>query len=109
LSECGPDAPPSINPGLALARSMANGVAVGHDKLTFRLDPDVATFGLWLEQLVAESLGKEGTGLVPVVGEVPGPPKVYGDDRTYVDLGVTPDVNSIGRAVVIAEVATALT
>jgi transaldolase/glucose-6-phosphate isomerase len=109
LAECGPDTAPSSNPGLVLARSMANGVAVGHDKLTFRLDDSVATFGLWLEQLVAESLGKDGTGLVPVVGERPGPPKVYGDDRTYVDLGVTADVGSIGRAVTVAEVATALT
>jgi hypothetical protein len=83
-------------------------VAVGHDKLTFRLDDDVAAFGLWLEQLVAESLGKEGTGLVPVVGERPGPPKVYGDDRTFVDLGVEREPASIGRAVVVAEVATAL-
>jgi transaldolase/glucose-6-phosphate isomerase len=109
LAECGPDKPPSTNPGLTLARSMANGVAVGHDKLTFRLDDSVATFGLWLEQLVAESLGKDGTGLVPVVGERPGPPKVYGDDRTFVDLGVTRDVGSIGRAIAVAEVATALT
>jgi glucose-6-phosphate isomerase len=108
LTECGPSSAPTANPGLALARSMANGVAVGHDKLTFRLDEEVATFGLWLEQLVAESLGKDGTGLVPVVGERPGPPKVYGDDRTFVDLGVTADPGSIGRAVVVAEVATAL-
>jgi transaldolase / glucose-6-phosphate isomerase len=108
LEACGPGVPPSSNPGLALARSMANGVAVGHDKLTFRLAPEVATFGLWLEQLVAESLGKDGTGLVPVVGERPGPPRVYGDDRTYVELGVEPTPASIGSAVVVAEVATAL-
>jgi glucose-6-phosphate isomerase len=108
LTECGPSSAPTANPGLALARSMANGVAVGHDKLTFRLGDEVATFGLWLEQLVAESLGKEGTGLVPVAGERPGPPKVYGDDRTFVDLGVRADPASIGRAVVVAEVATAL-
>lgn len=108
LRECGPDVPPASNPGLTLARTMANGVAVGHDKLTFRLDPRVATIGLWLEQLVAESLGKDGTGLVPIVGERQGPPRVYGDDRTYVDLGVAPTLASVGRAVVVAEVATAL-
>ena len=108
LAECGPETVPSSNPGLVLARSMANGAAVGHDKLTFRLDLEVAAFGLWLEQLVAESLGKDGTGLVPVVGERPGPPRVYGDDRTFVDLGVSHSVSSIGRAVVVAEVATAL-
>lgn len=108
LQECGPEEPASANPALALARQMANGVAVGHDKLTFRLDPEVATFGLWLEQLVAESLGKDGVGVVPIVGEQPGPPKVYGDDRAYVDLGVTASARSLGRAVVVAEVATAL-
>jgi transaldolase / glucose-6-phosphate isomerase len=108
LQDCGPDEPAGTNPALVLARSMANGVAVGHDKLTFRLADEVASFGLWLEQLVAESLGKDGIGLVPVVGERPGPPKVYGDDRTYVDLGVTASAYSIGRAVVVAEVATAL-
>ena len=108
LEQCGPDVPASSNPGLTLARTMANGVAVGHDKLTFRLDPEVEAFGLWLEQLVAESLGKDGTGLVPVVGERPGPPRVYGDDRTFVDLGVLPTPASIGRTVVVAEVATAL-
>jgi glucose-6-phosphate isomerase len=108
LQECGPDQPPSANPALAMARAMANGVAIGNDKLTFRLEPEIATFGLWLEQLVAESLGKDGTGLVPVVGERPGPPRVYGDDRTWVDLGVTAAPRSVGRAVVVAEVATAL-
>jgi glucose-6-phosphate isomerase len=108
LRECGPEVAPSSNPALVLARTMANGAAIGHDKLTFRLEPEVATFGLWLEQLVAESLGKDGTGLVPVVGERPGPPRVYGDDRSYVDLGVEATEHSIGRAVVVAEVATAL-
>ena len=108
LEQCGPETPAASNPALTLARTMANGVAVGHDKLTFRLDPEVATFGLWLEQLVAESLGKDGTGLVPVVGERPGPPRVYGDDRTFVDLGVQASPASVGHAVVVAEVATAL-
>jgi glucose-6-phosphate isomerase len=109
LQACGPDEAASSNPGLSLARRMSNGVAIGNDKLTFRLPDEVATFGLWLEQLVAESLGKEGTGLVPVVGERPGPPRVYGDDRTWVDLDVTAAPRSIGKAVVVAEVATALT
>jgi glucose-6-phosphate isomerase len=108
LEECGPQQPPPANPALALARKMANGVAIGNDKLTFRLDPEIATFGLWLEQLVAESLGKDGTGLVPVVGERPGPPRVYGEDRTWVDLDVTAAPRSLGRAVVVAEIATAL-
>jgi glucose-6-phosphate isomerase len=109
LQACGPDEAASSNQALSLARQMANGVAIGNDKLTFRLPDEVATFGLWLEQLVAESLGKDGTGLVPVVGERPGPPRVYGEDRTWIDLGVTAEPRSIGRAVVVAEIATALT
>ena len=48
---------------------------------------EIATFGLWLEQLVAESTGKHGTGVVPVAGEPLGPPEVYGDDRLFVALG----------------------
>jgi len=60
--------------------------AVGRDKPTFLLSRDTAVFGLWLEQLIAESTGKEGTGLVPVAGEPAGPPIVYGSDRLFVHI-----------------------
>ncbi|MFP5256164.1 MAG: glucose-6-phosphate isomerase [Acidimicrobiia bacterium] len=83
LADCGPDADPATNPALALAAALAAGVAAGHDKATFVLDPAVDTFGLWLEQLVAESLGKDGTGVVPIVGEPLGLGE-YGDDRLFV-------------------------
>jgi hypothetical protein len=52
---------------------------------------EIATFGLWLEQLLAESTGKDGTGVVPVVGEPLGAPEVYGDDRVFVALGTGDD------------------
>ena len=52
--------------------------ASGHDKATFVLAPELETMGLWIEQLVAESLGKDGTGVVPIVGEPLGDPDVYG-------------------------------
>ena len=56
----------------------------GRDKLTLITSPAVSSFGDWVEQLVAESTGKEGQGIVPVVGESPGAPDVYGDDRLFV-------------------------
>ncbi len=83
LQDCGPDADPATNPALALAAALAAGVQAGRDKATFVLDPAVAAFGLWLEQLVAESLGKDGTGVVPIVGEPLGIGE-YGDDRLFV-------------------------
>ena len=80
--DSGPDVDPASQPGArSWRRALAGGVRRGRDKATFVLDPDVETFGLWLEQLVAESLGKDGTGVVPIVGEPLGDPEVYGDDR----------------------------
>jgi hypothetical protein len=52
------------------------------------LSPEIASFGLWLEQLIAESTGKEGRGILPVVGEPPGSPLKYGDDRVFVQVRV---------------------
>jgi glucose-6-phosphate isomerase len=78
---------PDVNPGLRLAAAMAGGVKAGRDKLTLVVDGDIETLGLWLEQLIAESTGKHGTGVVPVAGERLGPPEVYGDDRLFVGIG----------------------
>jgi glucose-6-phosphate isomerase len=58
----------------------------GRDKLTFVVDPPIDSFGLWAEQLVAESTGKEGKGIVPIADEPLGPPDVYGDDRVFLHL-----------------------
>ena len=77
----------AANPAVRLAAAIAAGVRSGRDKLTIAVPEAVATFGLWLEQLIAESTGKDGTGVVPVVGEPLGPPEVYGDDRLFVALG----------------------
>ena len=65
---------------------------VGRDKLTFVIDPRLETLGLWIEQLIAESTGKEGKGILPVVGEALGDPSVYGDDRVFVSIGL-PDTH----------------
>lgn len=62
----------------------------GRDKLTLVIDPSVVTLGLWIEQLVAESTGKEGKGIIPVNGELLGAPEVYGDDRLFLSISVGP-------------------
>ncbi|HKY45522.1 MAG TPA: hypothetical protein VJM50_20690, partial [Pyrinomonadaceae bacterium] len=62
----------------------------GRDKLTLVIDPSVETLGLWIEQLVAESTGKEGKGILPVNGELLGAPEVYGDNRLFVSISVGP-------------------
>ena len=76
------------NPGLVLGAALAELARAGRDKVTFVVDPPLASFGLWAEQLLAESLGKEGKGLVPVAGEPLGGPDVYGQDRLFVHLGM---------------------
>ena len=79
--------PSAENPSLQLAAALAGAAKAGRDKLTVVLPEGASSFGLWLEQLVAESLGKHGAGIVPVVGEPPGDPDVYSDDRLFVSLG----------------------
>jgi glucose-6-phosphate isomerase/transaldolase/glucose-6-phosphate isomerase len=61
----------------------------GRDKVTFIVSPEIAGFGLWVEQLIAESTGKQGKGLVPICGEPVGEPRVYGPDRIFVYLRLT--------------------
>ena len=77
---------PSVELGVILGEC-AN---AGRDKLTLVIDPSVETLGLWIEQLVAESTGKEGKGILPVNGELLGGPEVYGDDRVFVSISVGP-------------------
>jgi hypothetical protein len=78
---------PSINVGLQLGAVLAAGVRAGRDKVTLVIDPQVEAFGLWLEQLLAESTGKAGTGVIPVADEALGPVDVYGSDRLFVSIG----------------------
>ncbi len=75
------------DPGLRLGATLGAAVRAGRDKVTLVIDAEIDTFGLWLEQLLAESTGKMGTGVVPVAGERLGPPAVYGDDRLFVAIG----------------------
>jgi glucose-6-phosphate isomerase len=89
---------PKANPAGRLAAAMAAGVRQGRDKLTIVVPDEAAAFGLWLEQLLAESTGKDGTGIVPVVGEPLGPPDAYGDDRLFVGLGSLPALDALADA-----------
>jgi transaldolase/glucose-6-phosphate isomerase len=113
------------NPGLALGALMAAGAAVGRDKLTLQTPDSLRSFGLWVEQLVAESTGKEGKGVIPITGERQSTP--WSADRVDVSVTVAsaaassrlvpadaprasldmPDVNSISAEFLRWEVATA--
>ena len=79
------------NPSAWLGAIMGELAKAGRDKLTLVLSPAIASFGDWIEQLVAESTGKEGKGILPVVGEAPGRPAVYGADRLFVHLRLQDD------------------
>jgi transaldolase/glucose-6-phosphate isomerase len=84
--QCGANKPYARNPGLVLGTILGEAALHGRDKLTFIADPEVSPFGAWLEQLVAESSGKQGKGILPVDGEVPAKPSFYGNDRIFVYL-----------------------
>lgn len=84
--------------GVRLAAILGAAATSGRDKLTLVLPEVLASFGLWLEQLVAESTGKHGTGIVPVAGEPLGAPAVYGEDRLFVGIGVTHEMDALAAA-----------
>jgi transaldolase/glucose-6-phosphate isomerase len=88
-SECNPDQPVGRNPGIVLGAVLGEAFKQQKDKLTFIADPELAPFGSWLEQLIAESSGKQGKGIVPIHGESLGFPDDYGDDRIIVYLRST--------------------
>jgi transaldolase / glucose-6-phosphate isomerase len=77
---------PESNSGLWMGVAVGALALQGRDKATFAVDDPVASFGLWVEQLIAESTGKQGKGILPVAGEPVGDPGEYGDDRVFVHL-----------------------
>jgi transaldolase/glucose-6-phosphate isomerase len=79
-----PSIPAGRNPGLVLGAVIGEAALAGNDKLTFITDPELSAFGSWLEQMVAESSGKQGKGIVPVDLETSLPPHNYGKDRLFV-------------------------
>jgi transaldolase/glucose-6-phosphate isomerase len=86
VRSCSRHVPPAENPGVVLGMAMGLAARAGRDKLTIFASPGLASFGAWLEQLIAESTGKQGRGIVPVDAEPPGAPEVYGNDRFFVAL-----------------------
>ncbi len=83
---CSAVVPPRQNPGLWLGATLGALALSGRDKLTLVLPDRLASVGSWVEQLVAGATGKDGRGLVPVVGEALGTPALYGKDRLFVHL-----------------------
>ena len=87
--------PAEDNPGARLGAILGTLANAGRDKLTLSIAPEIASLGLWIEQLLAESTGKEGKGIIPIAGETLGSPAVYGNDRLFVHIGVgAPDADS---------------
>jgi hypothetical protein len=90
-AQCGRDTPAELNPGLELGTTMGLLAGAGRDKVTIVAPPRIAAFSLWAEQLIAESTGKEGKGIIPIGAEPLGRPDVYGDDRLFVALRLGDD------------------
>jgi len=88
---CADSVPVESNPGVWLGGVMGRLALQGRNKVTLITSPKVATFGYWVEQLIAESTGKEGKGIVPIEGEPVGKPAVYGDDRLFVYIRLEAD------------------
>jgi transaldolase/glucose-6-phosphate isomerase len=97
---------PQSNSGLWLGCVMGELAQQGRDKLTFAVSEPISSFGLWVEQLIAESTGKEGKGILPVADEPLADPDVYGDDRVFAylrnedepDEDMDAKIEALGRA-----------
>jgi len=87
----------SQNPAAYLGAAIGELAKQGRDKLTFVLSPSIASFGDWVEQLIAESTGKEGKGILPVVGEELQEPEYYSKDRVFVHLELEPELFQTAR------------
>jgi len=99
---CASRVPPEQNPGVLLGTILGTSARLGRDKVTFIASPPVAQLGAWLEQLLAESTGKEGKGIIPVDREPLGAPDVYGTDRLFVYLRVDDAPDNEQDAAIIA-------
>ena len=88
---CGPKTPVPEHPAARLGAVLGELAMAGRDKATLVLSPGIESFGDWVEQLLAESTGKEGAGILPVAGETLGTPEVYGTDRLFVHVRLAGD------------------
>jgi glucose-6-phosphate isomerase len=95
---CRAELPPSENPGARLGAALGEAALAGRDKVTLVLPPEMASLGDWLEQLLAESTGKQGRGIIPISGEPIGDPGLYGHDRLFVALSPEPGLDRLTAA-----------
>ncbi|MBV8172258.1 MAG: transaldolase, partial [Candidatus Eremiobacteraeota bacterium] len=103
VAACAAGVKASQHPAVRLGVALATAAQMHRrDKVTVLASSSIGTFGLWLEQLIAESLGKEGRGIVPVAGEPPGDPGAYGSDRIFVHLRVGDDTTLDARGEALA-------
>ena len=93
---CAAVMPATGNPVLQLGAFIGECARLGRDKVTLVTDEKIASLGLWIEQLIAESTGKEGKGILPVAGERLGAPSVYGEDSVFVSISVGASVGKLG-------------
>ena len=100
VSACRPEVPARDNPGVILGAILGNAHNSGRDKVTIVASPGIHDLGAWLEQLIAESTGKNGKGLIPVVCESLAAPETYGDDRVFVYLKLASDAESATDAAI---------
>ena len=100
VQACASCVPAADNPGLQLGAVLGTLGRLGRDKVTIVASPAIADLGAWLEQLIAESTGKNGKGLIPVDAEPLGPPAVYGSDRVFAYVRVAPEPDAAQDAAV---------
>jgi transaldolase/glucose-6-phosphate isomerase len=94
----GADRPASANPALRLGAALGELALAGRDKVTFLTSAGLAAFPSWIEQLIAESTGKTGKGILPVTDEPPAAPETYGDDRVFVALALRDEGRALDPA-----------
>lgn len=105
MRSCSGESLVESDPGALLGAILGECANAGRDKLTIVPDQRIAALGLWIEQLIAESTGKEGKGILPVNGEPPGPPSAYTDDRVFVSIAVGKSDGETDRALKALEAA----
>jgi transaldolase / glucose-6-phosphate isomerase len=94
MRSCNANVPPADNPAVVLGTILGVLGKTGRDKVTIVTSPGIADFGAWLEQLLAESTGKDGKGLIPIDAEPLGAPEVYGNDRVFVSMQLSGEEDS---------------
>jgi transaldolase/glucose-6-phosphate isomerase len=102
VKACGPASAPEKNPGVILGTILGVAANHGRDKITVFTSPGISDLGAWLEQLIAESTGKVGKGIIPVDREKIGKPAVYGNDRVFAYLRLARENNRAMDAAVTA-------